>query len=143
MATPLRGEAAASTRSLGELLHDLSDGTAELVRQEVRLAKTEVLESVRELTRGTTWVGVGIALAMCAAGAMIASLILALARYGLGGRTWLAALIVAVAFAVAGWLCVMRGINALTASRLAPRETATSIKETAEWLKHPTRSAAK
>lgn len=139
---PVRTENVPTDRSLGELLHDLSDGTGQLVRQEIRLARTETVESLLELKHGTVWVGIGIAMAMCSAGAAIAFLVLVLSQYALQGRTWLAALIVAVVLDLVGWFCIRHGTHALSAARLAPRETATSIKETAKWLKHPARSAA-
>lgn len=140
MAGPVT-HATPSDRSLAELLHDLSDGTAQLVRQEIRLARTETLESVLGLKRGSVWVGGGVGLALAASGAFVAFLILAVAQ-ALDGRTWLAALLVSVVLGLGGWLCLKHGMSALSATRLAPHETATSLKETAEWLKHPTRSAA-
>ncbi len=140
MASPVT-HAPPSDRSLAELLHDLSDGTAQLVRQEIHLARTETLESVLGLKRGSVWVGSGLGLTLSASGALVAFLILALAQ-ALDGRTWLAALIVAVVLGIIGITCLKHGMNALSATRLAPHDTATSIKETAEWLKHPTRSAA-
>lgn len=128
-------------RSLGELLRDLSDGTAQLVRQEIRLARTETVEALLGLKHGTVLIGAGIAFALCAGGATVAFLVLVLSRYLLGGRTWLGALIVAVVLDIVAWICVRRGATALSATHLAPHETATSIKETASWLKHPTKSA--
>ncbi len=141
MAAPVAQNAAAD-KSLGELLRDLSDGSVELVREEIRLARTETVESLLELKHGAVWIGMGVALALGAAGAGIAFLVLVLSRYALEGRTWLAALIVAVVLDLIGWLCVRRGMHAMSSARLAPRETANSIKETAVWLKHPARSAA-
>lgn len=128
-------------RSIAQLLRDLSDGTVLLIRQEIRLARTETFESVLSLRTGALWIGGGLGLALAAGGALVAFLILGLAQL-LDGRTWLAALIVSVALGLVGWLCMMRGIESLSSARLAPRATATSIRETAEWLKHPTRSAA-
>ncbi len=141
MAPPVTHTATPSDRSITELLRDLSDGTAQLVRQEIRLARTETVESVVELKHGSVWIGGGVGLALAASGALIAFLISALAQ-ALGGRTWLGALVVAIVLGIAAWFCLKHGISALSAARLAPHETATSIKETAEWLKHPTRSAA-
>ncbi|MGI8508482.1 MAG: phage holin family protein [Gemmatimonadaceae bacterium] len=140
MASPVT-HATPQDRSIVQLLHDLSDGTAQLVRQEIRLARTETFESVLGLKRGSVWVGGGVGLALAGSGALVAFLILAIAQ-AVGGRTWLAALIVAVVLSLAGWLCLKHGMSALSATRLTPHETATSIKETAEWLKHPTKSAA-
>ncbi|HEY5087362.1 MAG TPA: phage holin family protein [Gemmatimonadaceae bacterium] len=133
----------ASRRSLGDLLSDLTDGSAQLVRDEIRLARAETVESLLTLRRGAVWLAFGIGLALCAAAAGLTCLILVISRYLLDGRTWLAALIVAVVLAVIGCLCAVRGSRSLSGSSLAPRETATSIKETAEWLRHPTRSVVR
>ncbi len=140
MAAPVT-HTTASDRSIADLLHDLSNGTAQLVRQEIRLARMETLESVLGLKRGSVWVGAGAGLALAASGALVAFLIIGLAHV-LDGRTWLAALVVGVVLGIAGLLCLKHGMSALSTTQLVPRETASSIKETAEWLKHPTKSAA-
>jgi hypothetical protein len=132
----------ASRRSIGELLNDLTDGSAQLVRDEVRLARAETVESLLTLRNGAVLLGVGVAAALCGAAAAVAGLILVISAYLLDGRTWLAALIVSVVLGAIAWLLVTRGSRSLSGSGLAPHETATSIKETAEWLKHPARSVA-
>ncbi len=133
----------ASRRSLGELLNELTDSSAQLVRDEIRLARVETAESLLALRRGTVFLGVGIAIALCAAGAGVACLVMVLSAYVLDGRTWLAALIIAAVLAVIAMIFAWRGQRSLSSSNLAPRETATSIKETAEWLRHPTRSVVR
>ena len=95
------------------------------------------------MKRGAVWLGIGIAVALCAAAAGVAGLIIVLSEYAFDGRTWLAALIVALVLGVIAWMCVWRGGHALSGSSLAPHETATSIKETAAWLRHPTRSVVR
>jgi hypothetical protein len=129
-------------RSIGELLVDLSDGTAELVRKELQLARTEAVESLMSLRRGGMMVGVAAGLGLCATGATTAFLILVLSRYVLGGLTWLASLIVAVVLGVVAMVCLRRAQSAFTAAKRPPHEAASSLKETVEWLKHPSRSAA-
>ncbi|MEO8945992.1 MAG: phage holin family protein [Gemmatimonadaceae bacterium] len=133
----------ASPRSFGDLLNDLTDGSTQLVRDEIRLARIETVESVLALRQGATWLGVGVGFVACAAGAAVACIIMLLSLYILGGRTWLAALIVAVVLCVVGVVCVIRARSAFKSASLAPRETATSLKETAAWLKHPTKSAVR
>ena len=133
----------ASRRSLGELLNELTDGGAELVRDEIRLARAETVESLISLRHGAVLLGIGIAFALVAVAVGVACAIMVISQYLLGDRTWLAAFIVAVVLGAIGWLCVARGGRSLAGSKLAPRETATSIKETAVWLKHPTRSAVR
>lgn len=132
-----------SRHSLGELLSELTDGSAELVRDEIRLARAETLESLGGLRRGTIILGVGAAFALCAAAAAVACAIMVISQYLLDDRTWLAALIVAAVLAVIAGLCVARGAKELSPSRIAPHDTTESIKETAVWLKHPTRSAGR
>lgn len=129
-------------RSIGELLVELSDGTAELVRKELQLARTEAVESIVSLRRGGVMLGIAAALGLCAGGATVAFLVLVLSRYVLGGLTWLAALIVAVVLGVVAMVCLRRAQSAFTAAKRPPHEAASSLKETVEWLKHPSRSAA-
>lgn len=142
MATPWVRDIA-SQRSLGELLNELTDGGAQLVRDEIRLARAEAVESLLTLRRGAVMLGIGLTLALLAAAAGAASLIMVISQYLMGDRTWLAAIVVAVILGVLAWVCAWRGSRSFASSKLAPRETATSIKETAVWLKHPTRSAAR
>jgi uncharacterized membrane protein YqjE len=130
-------------RSVGELLNELTDGGTQLVRDEIRLARAETVESLLTLRRGVVWLGIGAAVALFATGAAVAALVMLLSRYLLDGRTWLAALVVTVVLGAIALLCAWRGRSALSAASLAPRETATSLKETAAWLKHPTRSVAR
>lgn len=129
-------------RSVGELLVDLSDGTADLVRKELQLARSEAVESLMSLRRGGVMMGVAAALGLSATGATVAFLILVLSRYVLGGLTWLASLIVAVVLGVVAVVCLRRAQSAFTAAKRPPHDAASSLKETVEWLKHPSRSAA-
>jgi uncharacterized membrane protein YqjE len=142
MATPLVRDIG-SQRSLGELLNELTDGGTQLVRDEIRLARAETVESLLTLRRGAVMLGIGIILALLAAAAGVASLIMVISQYLMDDRTWLAALLVAVILGVLGLACARQSGRSFAGSKLAPRETATSIKETAVWLKHPTRSAVR
>lgn len=129
-------------RSIGELLVDLSDGTAELVRQEIHLARTEAVESLMSLRKGAVWMGIAAAMGLCATGTAVAFLVLVLSRYAMGGLTWLAALVVAVVLGIVGFVCIKRAQQAFADAKRPPREAASSIRETVEWLRHPSRSAA-
>ncbi|MEO7218473.1 MAG: phage holin family protein [Gemmatimonadaceae bacterium] len=131
------------SRSLGALLNDLTNSSTQLVRDEIRLAKTETAESLVALRRGAVLMGVGIGIALFACGAAVASLIMVLSAYVVGGLTWLAALIVAIVLGVIAALCVWRGRAAIPEPGLALRETTTSIEDTASWLKHPAKSAVR
>lgn len=127
-------------RSLTALLRDLSDGTAQLVRQEIRLAKAETVEGLRQARGGAVQLAIAAGLGLMAAGALLAAIIVGLGDL-LDGKMWLSALIVAVVLGVLAFMFLKRGTSALSPSKLLPDQTASSIRETASWLKHPTTSA--
>ena len=122
-------------RSVGELLRDLADGSARLLRQEIRLARIEVGELLRGLATGTAQVAVGGVMMLLGVMALLTGVILLIGDEWLRDRYWLAALIVTVLLsAVAAWMA-RRGTALLTPARLAPDETVRTLKEDKEWLK--------
>lgn len=127
-----------SDRSLGDLLRDLSNGTADLVRQEIQLARTETTETIHRATTSAVDVAVGAALGLACLGAITAGVILLISHFLLGDRTWLGSLIIGVLLGIVALVYVRRGIHALSPSKLVPDQTTSSLRETASWLKHPT-----
>ena len=128
-------------RTVGELLRDLADGSARLLRQEIRLARIEVGELLRGLGKGTAQVAVGGVMMLLGVMALLTGVILLIGDEWLRDRYWLAALIVTVLLsAVAAWMA-RRGTALLTPARLAPDETVRTLKEDKEWLKRQLTSA--
>jgi hypothetical protein len=132
MANPDRSE-----RSLGELFQELSQDTSALLRQEIALARAEMIDRASVFARNSALIAVGGVLGHVALLAATAALILGLVQLGLQG--WLAALIVAAIFAVVGGVMTASGRAALARRSLKPVETVDSLKETAQWLKNETR----
>lgn len=130
-------------RSLGALLLDLANGSAQLVRDEFQLARTELAELVRGVGIGTGLVAIGGVLAMLGAMAIVVGLImLAGDQWFPNNRYWIAALLASVLFLVlAGWMTA-RGLNLLSPTRLAPDQTVTTLKEDTQWLKRQLTSDA-
>lgn len=124
-------------RSLGELFSDLSQQTAELIRQEMRLAKAELSEKAADVGRHAMMIGVGIAFALAAVVALAGAVALLLVQFGV--VPWLAALLAAVAMGAVAFLLAQSGISALKQKSIAPVETMHSLKETTQWLKNGTR----
>ena len=122
-------------RTVGELLRDLADGSARLLRQEIRLARIEVGELLRGLATGTAQVAVGGVMMLLGVMALLTGVILLIGDEWLRDRYWLAALIVTVLLsAVAAWMA-RRGTALLTPARLAPDQTVRTLKEDKEWLR--------
>jgi hypothetical protein len=125
-----------SRRGLGALLRDLAEGSAELVRAEVRLARMELGAAVGAAARGTAFVAVGGVLLLLGTLAAFTGVILLVGDQWLPRDLyWLSGLLVAlVTGGVAAWFA-LRGRALLSPSALAPHETVATLKEDKEWLK--------
>ena len=111
------------------MLKDLQD----LVRGEIKLARTELTEDAKQAGRG---------IAMLAAGAivgLVGFIFLALAAtYALDtwlDNMWLSALIVAAVLVVIAAVLASIGKSRLSAGNLKPEQTIESLKEDQEWAK--------
>ena len=124
-------------RSLGELFSDLSQQTADLVRQEVRLAKTELGAKFADVGRYAVMIGGGLAFAFAAV--VMFAMTIALLLIAAGLMPWMATLLAAFAMACTAYLLANAGLSALKNKSIAPVETIHSLKETTQWLKTSTR----
>ena len=130
-------------RGLGTLLRDLAEGSAELVRGEVRLARIELGDAAGAAAKGTAFTALGGVLLLLGTLATFTGLILLIGDQWLPRDLyWLGALLVAlIAGGVAAWLA-QRGRKALSPAALAPHETVATLKEDKEWLKQQLTSGA-
>lgn len=123
-------------RSVAELFTDLSQQLSTLFRQEALLARTEVTQRLQAFARDAVVIGIAAALGLAALMAITAACVLLLVQ--LGVTPWLAALIVAVLFAVVAGVMVQARLKAMRRRTVVPVETVESIKETAQWIKKET-----
>jgi uncharacterized membrane protein YqjE len=130
-------------RSIGALLRDLAEGSAMLVRGEVRLARIETTAAIAGVGKGTAFVAMGAVLALLGTLAVLAGIVLLIGDQWLPADLyWVAALIVLlISGAIAAWFA-KRGMALLSPSQLAPNETVTTLKEDKEWLKQRLTSGA-
>jgi hypothetical protein len=124
-------------RTMGLLLRDLAEGSATLVRQEVKLARLEVTAMLSAVGVGTAEIAVGGVLALLGGLAFLTGLILLPGDQWLRDRYWLAALIVTVIAGGVAAFFAKRGLALLSAKELMPDDTITTLKEDKEWLRHP------
>jgi len=111
----------------------IGEGVMTLARQELRLAKAEMGEKGRKAGPGFGMIGAAGATGLLSAGALTAFLILALDGVM---ANWLAALIVAVAWAaVAAGLYVAGKSRVQDAGPLVPEQTVETVKEDVQWAK--------
>jgi hypothetical protein len=129
-------------RTIGTLLRDLAEGSAALIRNEVKLARIEFTALLGGVGKGTAYVAAGGVLALLGSLAFFTGLILLSGDQWLRDRFWLAALIVfALAGAIAAWLA-RRGASLLSPRRLVPDQTVATLQEDKEWLKRQLTSGA-
>jgi uncharacterized membrane protein YqjE len=125
-------------RSLGELLKQLSEQTTRLVHQELELAKAELQAKGKQAGAGAGLFGGAGAIGLAALGALTACFILALNAVM---PAWLAALIVAVVYAIVAFVLVKQGQARIKrATPPVPEQTIETVKEDVEWAKTQMRS---
>lgn len=124
---------AGSSRSLGELIGDLTRDLGKLVRQEVQLARVEMTQKLTATAKGAALLIVAGVLAFVAFEVLVAAGVLALAQLV---SPWLAALIVTVALLVVAAILGVVGLgNAKKIADPVPHETVETLKEDAQWIK--------
>ena len=119
-------------RPLGDLFGDLATDMSNLVRQEVTLAKVEITQKAKYVGRNVGYLVIGGAVAYAALLAIIAAVIMLLAKYV---PDWGSALIVGIVVGGIGWLLIGKAMTALQKADLTPRETVETLKEDATWMK--------
>ncbi|TDQ52968.1 phage holin family protein [Actinorugispora endophytica] len=122
--------------SLGELISEATSDLQKLFRQEVSLAKAELREEGAKAGKAAAMLG-----AAALAGLMVivlASFALVYALANVMDAGW-AALIVAALWAVAGAVLFVLGRNRMREVDPKPEQTIETLKEDAQWARHPTR----
>lgn len=121
-------------RSIGQVVGDVMGNAQEIIRGEMRLAKAEIRQEVTDVASSGS---------MLAAGAVVAlfafQMLLFTAAWVLNEAMplWLAFAIVTLVVGAAAAGLIVVGRSRLEALDLKPTQTIESVKETAEWLKHP------
>jgi len=126
---------ASADRSISTVLSDIVGNIQEIVRSEVRLAKTEITEEVGKLRAASMLVAAGVFMLTFSMVFVLLAIVYALSAVM---PAWAAALIVGVGEGVLAALCCTLGIKRFRAVRAAPKTTAT-VKENVEWAKRLTR----
>ncbi len=120
-------------RSLGELFGDLARETSTLVRQELRLAGTEMGQRATAVGKEVGVLVGGAVLVHSAFLVLVAAIILGLGDLGL--PWWLAALIVGLVLAGIGAALVGRAQSAIKRADILPHHAIDTIREDQQWVK--------
>jgi hypothetical protein len=124
------------SESIGDLLGELSGDLSKLMRQELELAKAEFREEAVKAGKAT-----GMLAAAGFAGYLTTVLLSLALVFALGAVMPLgwAALIVAALWGITGLILYTTGRAKLRTVNPKPERTVETLKEDAEWAKHPTK----
>lgn len=128
-------------RPIGELMKRLGEDLSLLIRQELALAKAEIIAKSKIAGASAGMFSGAAIVGLLALGAFTAFLILALSTQM---HAWLAALIVTIVYgAVAGILAMTGKKKIEEAGPLYPEQTANTVKEDVQWAKTRIKSAGR
>jgi hypothetical protein len=115
-----------------ELIQRLGDDSKRLVSDELRLAKLEVREHIKQSSKDAMWLAVAFGLAVVA---MMAFTMFAITLVGrvLNGHMWIGALAVGVIELGLGYVLIKRGVNAFEDESYSLPMTRESLKDTQVW----------
>jgi membrane protein len=122
-----------SKASVGELVHQLSEQTSTLIRQELRLATAELQEKGKQAGAGAGIVGGAGLVALYGVGAVVAASVIGL---GTLVEPWLAALIIGVVLlTVAGVAALFGKKQVEQATPPTPQQTVESVQQDIHTVK--------
>jgi VIT1/CCC1 family predicted Fe2+/Mn2+ transporter len=121
--------------SFGELLSQLANNSAALVRDEIDLAKQEMSEKVKSFRAGVVTLAVGGLVGLLGVMTLLAAAVIGLAYYVGPGYS---ALIIGAVLAVAAAIFATVGVGQLKRTSLKPEQTIETLEEDKEWLKELT-----
>ncbi|MDQ6929273.1 MAG: phage holin family protein [Candidatus Eremiobacteraeota bacterium] len=128
-------------RPMGELMKKLGEDLSLLVRQELDLAKAEIIEKTKSAGAGAGMFSGAAVAGVLALGALTAFFILALS---LVIAPWLAALVITVLYGSGAAILAMNGKKKfLQAAPPVPEQTAQTLKEDVQWAKTRIKSAGR
>lgn len=123
----------ADDRTVSELVNDMSTQVSRLVRDELKLAQYELVGKGKRFGVGAGLAGAAGVLAWYGGGTLVAALVLALALVVPG---WVAALVVALCvFAVAGVLALVARSQVQKATPPIPEQATQSVRQDVEAVK--------
>jgi len=128
--------------NIGELLKQLRDDTATLVRSEVALAKTELTEKASRLSQNVVRLLAGALLGYAALAPLLLGFGFLLRDWfvsmgwGAGMAVFAGLLIVALITGSISAGIILNALSALKSQKLAPRKTIESLKEDKEMIQN-------
>lgn len=123
-------------KTVSELFSELASEIGTLVRQEIKLATTEMGDKARLAARELGYIVSGAVLGLVALLTLFAALVFGIAEFV---DLWVSALIVGAITAVVAIVVAWKGAASLRGMRITPRQTIETLREDREWIREQVR----
>jgi uncharacterized membrane protein YqjE len=131
-----RGTSTSGVRSFSRIFEEIRDHLTEILRCEVRLARSELLEKGVQVAKAGVFVGIGAVFVMYAFGFIMLGVVSVIATKM---AFWLSAVIVGSGLAVIAAIFYQLGRARLQQAMLEPSPTIQSVQENIMWMKERTK----
>ena len=122
-----------------DLVRSLGEDSKRLVRDEMRLAKLEMRESMRDAAKGAMWMGIAFGVGVVALVALTVLLTAVIGRI-FGGNYWAGALITGAIELAVALVLIKKGVGSFAGADYTLEETREEAKKTARWVSSEVRS---
>jgi len=123
-------------RTFSQILQEIVNHLAEIVRSEIRLARLEIRQDFVRVSRAAVLLVIGAVFALYALGFVLLGVMYAL---GTSIAPWLSAVIVGVAAGLLAAIFLMIGRTKIKRADLKPDKTIRSVQENVTWMKKQVR----
>lgn len=130
-----RSEIGDTDRSTATIVRDIVRDAEEMIRSEVKLAKTELQEKVRTASEAGGWLAAAAGTALFAGACFVVTCIAALTVVV---PLWLAALIMAILLSAVAAALFLHGRDRIKRAQPVLRQTTETLREGTQWLKRQT-----
>jgi cytochrome c biogenesis protein CcdA len=122
-------------QSFGDLLSQLANNSAALVRDEIALAKQEMTEKISSFKSGVVVVAIGAFIGVLAILTLLAAAVIGLGNLIGPGYS---ALVIGGVLAIIAGIITASGMGRIKQTSLKPEQTIETLEEDKEWLKEMT-----
>jgi len=123
-------------RPISGIFQEIVSHLTEIVRSEIRLARTEIRQDVAQVSKASIFLVVSAVFSICGLGFILLSAVYALEK---SMPAWTAALIVGIGAGLIAGICLWVGRNKMRLISLTPGKTIQSLQENVTWLKKQTK----
>jgi len=131
-----QASAKSRSRPFSQILQEIINHLAEIVRSEVHLARVEIRQDGAKFAKAGVFLAIGAVFALYALGFLLLGAVYALET---NLAPWISAIIVGVAAGLIGTILLLVGRTKVKQADLMPDKTIASVRENVTWMKKQVR----